>query len=69
MEEQKVEKTISLKRGRPTKYTKETARSVIGYIKKCAQDNNFPTIEHLASVFGVADRSRTGDLLFHKQPL
>lgn len=57
MEEQKVEKTISLKRGRPTKYTNETARRVIGYIKKCTQDNDFPTIEHLASVLGVGTRT------------
>lgn len=50
------EKTISLRRGRPTKYTKETPRRVISYIKKCNQKHDFPTIEHLASELGVGTR-------------
>jgi hypothetical protein len=51
------ERILSLRRGRPTKYTKETARRVINYIKKCSQVNDFPTIEHLASVLGVGTRT------------
>lgn len=51
------EKTLLLRRGRPTKYTKETARRVIGYIKKCQKTGNFPTIEHLASELGLGTRT------------
>ncbi len=51
------EKTISLKRGRPTKYTKETSRRVLHYIKKCQKEEDFPTIEHLASELGVGTRT------------
>ena len=57
MEEQKTEKTISLRRGRPTKYTKETPRRVVHYIKNCDKNSDFPTIEHLASVLGVGTRT------------
>jgi electron transfer flavoprotein alpha subunit len=48
MEQQK----LSLKRGRPTKYTKETSKRVISYIKRCQEKEEFPTIEHLASYLG-----------------
>jgi hypothetical protein len=51
------DKTISFKRGRPTKYTKETPRRVIHYIKKCQQSDDFPTIEHLSSELGVGTRT------------
>ncbi len=51
------EKTISLTRGRPTKYTKETPRRVIHYIEKCQEIGDFPTIEHLASVLKVGTRT------------
>lgn len=53
-------KTISLRRGRPTKYTKETPRRVIAYIKKCQQSQEFITIEQLASELGVGTRSLYG---------
>jgi len=53
-------KTISLRRGRPTKYTKETPRRVISYIKKCQQNQEFITIEQLASELGVGTRSLYG---------
>lgn len=53
-------KTISLRRGRPTKYTQETPRRVIAYIKKCQQNNEFITIEQLASELGVGTRSLYG---------
>ncbi|MFS8159132.1 MAG: terminase small subunit [Candidatus Roizmanbacteria bacterium] len=48
---------ISLKRGRPTKYTKETPRRVMHYIKKCQKNSGFPTIEHLASELGLGTRT------------
>lgn len=51
------EVTISLKRGRPTKYTKETPRRVMHYIKGCQKSGNFPTIEHLASELGLGTRT------------
>jgi hypothetical protein len=51
------DKTISFKRGRPPKYTKETPRRVIHYIKKCQQSDDFPTIEHLSSELGVGTRT------------
>lgn len=51
------ERTLSLKRGRPTKYTKETPRHVMHYIKKCQQTDDFPTIEHLSSELGVGTRT------------
>jgi hypothetical protein len=51
------QKNISLRRGRPTKYTKETPKRVIVYIKKCQQSDEFPTIEHLASELGVGTRT------------
>lgn len=57
MEEQKEEKTLSLRRGRPTKFTKETPRRVIRYIKKCQKNNDFITIESLASELGVGTRT------------
>lgn len=51
------EKNLFLKRGRPTKYTKETPRRVISYIKKCQEKEEFPTIEHLSSVLGIGTRT------------
>jgi len=51
------ERTLSLRRGRPTKYTKETPRRVISYIKKCQEKEEFPTIEHLASHLGIGTRT------------
>ena len=49
---------ISLsKRGRPTKYSKETSRRVMHYTKMCTEKGDFPTIEHLASYLGVSTRS------------
>ena len=50
-------KTLSLRRGRPTKYTKETPKRVISYIKKCQEMEEFPTIEHLSSVLGIGTRT------------
>lgn len=50
------DRAISFKRGRPTKYTKETPRRVISYIKKCQEKGLFPTIEHLAYDLGVGTR-------------
>lgn len=50
-------RTVSLKRGRPTKFTKETPKRVMHYIKMCIKDDEFPTIEHLASVLGVGTRT------------
>lgn len=43
--------------GRPTKYTKETPRRVLRYIKTCNQKHKLPTIEDLASVLGVGTRT------------
>jgi hypothetical protein len=51
------ERTITLRPGRPTKYTKETPRRVMKYIKNCQETKDFPTIEHLASVLGVGTRT------------
>jgi hypothetical protein len=51
------ERILSLKRGRPTKYTKETAKRVISYIRKCQEKEEFPTIEHLASHLGIGTRT------------
>ena len=51
------ERIFSLKRGRPTKYTKETPKRVISYIKKCQEKEEFPTIEHLASHLGIGTRT------------
>lgn len=51
------EVTISLKRGRPTKYTKETPRRVMHYIKECQKSGDFPTIEDLASELGLGTRT------------
>lgn len=51
------ERILSLKRGRPTKYTKETPKRVISYIKKCQEKEEFPTIEHLASHLGIGTRT------------
>lgn len=51
------DKIISLRRGRPTKYTKETPRRVLNYIKKCQGNSDFPTIEHLASELGLGTRT------------
>ncbi len=50
-------KVLSIKKGRPTKYTKETPRHVINYTKKCLENEQFPTIEHLASYLGVGTRT------------
>ena len=50
-------KYLSLKRGRPTKYTKETPRHVMHYTKKCLENSDFPTIEHLASELGIGTRT------------
>lgn len=47
---------IIIKRGRPTKYTKETPKRVINYIKKCTETEEFPTIEQLSTVLGVGTR-------------
>ncbi len=63
------ELTISLKRGRPTKYTKETPRRVLNYIKRCQEIGEFPTIEHLASELGVSDGDRTRGIQLHKLAL
>lgn len=50
-------KYLSLKRGRPTKYTKETPRRVMHYTKKCLENADFPTIEQLASELGIGTRT------------
>ena len=50
-------RTLSLRRGRPTKYTQETPKRVISYIKKCQETEEFPTIEHLSSVLGIGTRT------------
>lgn len=50
-------KTISLKVGRPTKFTRETPRRVIAYIKKCQKNQEFITIEQLASELGIGTRT------------
>ncbi len=50
-------KIVSLKVGRPTKFTKETPRRVIGYIKKCQKNQEFITIEQLASELGIGTRT------------
>lgn len=49
--------SITVKRGRPTKYTKETAKRVMHYTNKCLQNNEFPTIEHLSYQLGVGTRT------------
>lgn len=49
--------SITVKRGRPTKYTKETPRRVTIYTNKCLQNNEFPTIEHLSYQLGVGTRT------------
>lgn len=51
------DRILSLRRGRPTKYTKETPKRVISYIKKCQEKEEFPTIEHLASHLGIGTRT------------
>ncbi len=51
------EGNLSLRRGRPTKYTKETSKRVISYIKRCQEKEEFPTIEHLASHLGIGTRT------------
>ena len=48
---------FSLKRGRPTKYTKETPKRVLNYTKSCQENNEFPTIENLSSYLGVGTRT------------
>jgi len=50
-------RTLSLRRGRPTKYTQETPKRVISYIKKCQEKEEFPTIEHLSSHLGIGTRT------------
>ena len=59
MEEQlpQEEKTISMRPGRPTKYTKETPRRVMRYTKKCQQNKEFPTIEQLAAELAIGTRT------------
>jgi len=47
---------LSLRRGRPTKYSKETSKRVMRYIKMCSGKDEFPTIEHLSSYLGVSTR-------------
>lgn len=49
--------TIATRRGRPTKYSKETPKRVINYIKKSQVGDEFPTIEHLSTVLGVGTRT------------
>lgn len=51
------EKTISIRRGRPTKYSKETSRRVMHYIKECQKNNGFPTIEQLAAKLAIGTRT------------
>jgi len=51
------ERILSLKKGRPTKYTKQSAKRVISYIKMCSEKEEFPTIEHLASYLGIGTRT------------
>ncbi len=48
---------LSLKRGRPTKFTQETPKRVLNYIRDCQNKEEFPTIEHLSSVLGVGTRT------------
>lgn len=50
-------KEFLLKRGRPTKYTKQSTKLVISYIKMCSEKEEFPTIEHLASHLGIGTRT------------
>jgi len=50
------DRTLYLKRGRPTRYTKETPKLVISYIKKCQEKEEFLTIEHLSSYLGAGTR-------------
>lgn len=50
-------KAILVKRGRPTKYTKETPKRVTIYTNKCLQNGDFPTIEHLSYQLGVGTRT------------
>lgn len=57
MEEQVQDRTITLRPGRPTKYTKETPRRVMKYIKMCQEKKDFITIEQLASQLGVGTRT------------
>lgn len=57
METQAEDRTITLRPGRPTKYTRETPRRVMKYIKKCQEKSDFITIEHLASELGVGTRT------------
>lgn len=46
-----------MKRGRPTKYSAKTSKYVMDYIKKCAGNEEFPTIEGLASYLKVGTRT------------
>lgn len=48
---------VSVKKGRPTKYTQETPKRVMHYTNKCLQNNEFPTIEHLSYQLGVGVRT------------
>jgi len=48
---------VSAKRGRPTKYTKETPKRVMHYTNKCLQSSEFPTIEQLSFQLGVGTRT------------
>lgn len=51
------DKTLSLRRGRPTKYTRKTPRRVLNYINNCQKTNDIPTIEQLAFQLGVGVRT------------
>lgn len=57
MEPQTQDRIITLRPGRPTKYTKETPRRVMKYIKMCQEKKDFITIEQLASQLGVGTRT------------
>jgi hypothetical protein len=46
-----------MKRGRPIKYSTKTSKHVIDYIAKCAEKEEFPTIEGLASYLKVGTRT------------
>ena len=52
-----MESKSIIKRGRPTKYTKETCKRVMHYINSCSKTEEFPTIEHLASSLGIGTRT------------
>lgn len=49
--------SLSFKRGRPTKYTKETPKRVMHYTNECLKKGDFPTIEQLATHLGIGTRT------------